>query len=73
MEALPRSAPVAAGDTAMRSTQQQDMFLHQPTAADYLAAAETARRNPFETPEQAARRADYYTAMAAQLTNKGAT
>ena len=36
-------------------------------AEAYRVAAETARRNPFETPEAAERRARYYEQQAAQL------
>lgn len=42
-------------------SQQMDIFRHrQPAATDWLAAAEAARRNPYESPADAERRARYY-------------
>jgi hypothetical protein len=32
----------------------------EPTPADWMAAAEAARRNPYEAPDAAERRARYY-------------
>lgn len=43
----------------MRS--QMDIFKdRKPTRREWLEAAEAARRNPFETPDAAERRARYY-------------
>ena len=52
----------------MRSDRPRDLFLHQVTAADYLAAADAARRNPHETPAACEARARYYEAKARELT-----
>ncbi len=53
----------------MRSDRQLDLYRHSPDARAeaYRAAAETARRNPFETPEAAEQRARFYEAEAARL------
>lgn len=48
-------------------SQQLDIFRHrQPAATDWLAAAEAARRNPYESPADAERRARYYEEQAQQ-------
>lgn len=54
----------------MRSdTTQLDLYRHSAMAlaAAHRLAAEAARRNPFETPDQCERRAAYYERQAAQL------
>lgn len=50
-------------------TTQRDLFRHSPQAMAraFRVAAESARTNPFETPEQGERRARYYEAQAQQL------
>ncbi len=41
--------------------QQLDILRHRdPTPAEWLAAAEAARSNPYEAPDAAERRARYY-------------
>lgn len=54
----------------MRSDRtQRDLFRDSPRAMahHFRVAAETERRNPFFTPEQAERRANYYLAEAQRL------
>jgi hypothetical protein len=53
----------------MKLTPQLDVFRHSPKAVAqaYRIAAESARRNPFETPDQGEARARYYEAEADRL------
>jgi hypothetical protein len=50
----------------MKSTDQLDLYRDDPRAVAraHREAAETARRNPFETPDAAEARARYYEAQA---------
>lgn len=48
-----------------------DIFRNrQPAATDWLAAAEAARRNPYESPDDAERRARYYEDKAREAERK---
>lgn len=50
-------------------SQQLDIFRNRaPTPADWMAAAESARSNPYESPADAERRARYYEQQAQQMT-----
>ena len=47
--------------------QQRDFIAERELASAYLAAAETALRDPFHTPTEREKRAEFYRQQAAEL------